>query len=590
MSKQPLLILSICFILGIFFQDAFSLHGISVYIIAGSCILLLIPILFRSYFLHQIRPVLLGLLFIGVGIVFHSFNISHVDSQLKTPLNHDILFKISKKLNSTPKYKKYEAILQVEKENCLSVIYVPQKYKELDFKHYYKAKAFVTRPASPKYDFLFNYTKYLGRKGIYYQTYLSSEVSSTKRNDLKLAERLSQKRLEVLQSIDKTAMSLKSKTFLKGIILADRTEIDPDTVKDFNRSGLVHFLAISGTHIVVIFGIFYFLFVQFLPLKFRKYAVILSLVFIWLFAAFIGFGNSVLRSCIMLSVYFIYILLQRKPDLLHSLALSAFIILILDTHQLFDVGFQLSFLAVLGIFWLNQPILKYFPKQDNYFKRLIFNAFSISIAAQLTTLPLVLLYFHQFSFISIVANFFIVPFSELIIVLSFVMTFLIAVGIDIPFINAIYDTIIQVLLNMIHWFADFDLLFVENIPLNLVEVFALFVVIYFLRFAVIKFDFRNLQRVIMAVLLFLILRTGFNIVECQKDEVLIQEFYKDRVLLIKKGSSAYCWISEHSNKEKVKQYFINPYISSRRLKKIEIKSFPDSVQKVVYGGKIYNIK
>jgi competence protein ComEC len=73
--------------------------------------------------------------------------------------------------------------------------------------------------------------------------------------------------------------------------------------------------------------------VRFAPLKFRKYAVILSLGFIWLFAGFIGFGNSVLRSCIMLSTYFILVLLQRKTDLLHSLSLSAFIILILDTQQ-----------------------------------------------------------------------------------------------------------------------------------------------------------------------------------------------------------------------------------------------------------------
>jgi predicted membrane metal-binding protein len=57
--------------------------------------------------------------------------------------------------------------------------------------------------------------------------------------------------------------------------------MDAQTVQDFNRSGLVHFLAISGTHIVVIFGLFYFLLIKILPLKFRKYAIISSLIFIW---------------------------------------------------------------------------------------------------------------------------------------------------------------------------------------------------------------------------------------------------------------------------------------------------------------------
>jgi competence protein ComEC len=105
------------------------------------------------------------------------------------------------------------------------------------------------------------------------------------------------------------------------------------------------------------------------------------------------------RSGLMLSIYFVYVLLQRKPDLLHSLSLSAFIILIFDTQQLFDVGFQLSFCAVLGIYWLNQPILNYFPIQDNWFKKLIFNTISISVSAQLATLPLfctIFISFHLF--------------------------------------------------------------------------------------------------------------------------------------------------------------------------------------------------
>lgn len=101
------------------------------------------------------------------------------------------------------------------------------------------------------------------------------------------------------------------------------------------------------------------------PLRLRNVAVIISLLLIWCFAVFIDYGSSVVRSCLMLTFYYIMVLLQRRPDLLHSMALAGLVILMLDTQQLFDIGFQLSFLAVFGIYWLNRPILNCLPKARN---------------------------------------------------------------------------------------------------------------------------------------------------------------------------------------------------------------------------------
>ncbi|WP_072955807.1 ComEC/Rec2 family competence protein [Chryseobacterium arachidis] len=588
MNKQPLLILVISFILGIFFQDYFSWADNFIYPIIGICILILVSTFFRYYFLHITKPYLLGLMFFGIGVVLHFFN-SFSAQDISFSKNEAIVFKISKKLNSNDKKRKYEAFAQIGKENINTILYIPKSENELDFKHYYKAEAYISKPKTPQYDFQFDYAKYLKRKNIGYQCYINGKIITAERNDLSRSEKLSQTRLQVLRNIDKTDMSSKSKEFLKGIILADRTEIDVQTVQDFNRSGLVHFLAISGTHIVVIFGLFYFLLIKILPLKLRKYAIISSLVLIWLFTAFIGFGSSVVRSSIMLSVYFIYVLLQRKPDLLHSLALSAFIILIFDTQQIFDVGFQLSFLAVLGIFWLNQPIVSRFPIQDNWFKKLIFNTISISVAAQLATLPLVLYYFHQFSFISIIANFFIVPFSEIIIVFSFVMTALIGFNLDLNILNKLYDFIIEVLLKVIHWFADFDILFFENISMNLLEVFVLFLIIYLMRFAILKLNIRNFSRLIMIVFVFLIIRTGFNIYENSRSEILLHDFSKNKVLSVKKKNQVCFWVNENSDKQKIIRFIINPYCSAKRLHRYKLKVFPKTTQKVVYKGKIYEI-
>ncbi|MCI3938220.1 ComEC family competence protein [Chryseobacterium aahli] len=543
----------------------------------------------KSFFISKFNSILLGLFFFGLGICLHYLNFQNA-SQVSFKSNENIVFKISKKLNSTEKNKKYEAIVQIGKETFNSVVLIQKESKELDFEHYYKAEAYVSLPQSPQYDFQFDYAKYLHRKNIFYQCYINDEVSSVIRNDLSFGEKISQKRLEVLKEINHSEMSPKSQEFLKGIILADRTEIDSETLQDFNRSGLVHFLAISGTHVVVIFGMLYFVLMKILPLRFRKSVIILSLAFIWFFALFIGFGSSVIRSCIMLTVYFVYVLVQRKPDLLHSLALSAFIILMIDTQQFFDVGFQLSFLAVFGIFWLNQPILKYLPRQDNYFKKIIFNTVSISISAQLVTLPLVLYYFHQFSFISIVANFFIVPFSEIIIILSFLMTGLMALGLDFGIINSGYNFIIDLLLKIIHWFADFESLFFENISMNFVEVAILFIVIYLLRFVIVKFNAKRFAQFSLAIFFFFILRISFTIYENQKEEILVHQYRKSNVVSVKKGNAACFWIQYWDDEKKIRQYIINPYVSSRRVKNFKIKQLPALSEKVVFNNQVYNLK
>ncbi|MDQ0783316.1 ComEC/Rec2 family competence protein [Chryseobacterium sp. W4I1] len=588
MNKQPILILAICFILGIFFQDQLELDKNGIFYLSGSCLLLFFMTFFNSYLLHKVKAILLGLMFFEAGIVLHFFN-TFTPRDLPVSQNEKIIFKISKKLNSTEKNKKYEALIYTEKENFNAVIYIPKISKELDFKHFYKAKAYLSKPKSPQHNFQFDYSRYLKRKNIEYQCYITKNISSAVRSDLSLYERIQQQRLEILQDIDHSEMSARSREFLKGIILADRTEMDSETVQDFNRSGMVHLLAISGTHIVVIFGMFYFLLTRFSPLRFRKYAIISSIIFIWFFAGFIGFGNSVLRSCIMLTVYFIYVLLQRKTDLLHSLALSAMIILVGDTQQIFDVGFQLSFLAVLGIFWLNQPLLSYFPRPDGYFKKILFNTITISLSAQLATLPIVLFYFHQFSLVSIPANVLIVPFSELLIVFSFLMTMLVAIHSDFTLINIVYDVSIQVLLKLIHWFAEADMLFFSNIAMNIVEVLSLFVIVCMMRPLLLQMNFKNSMRLAIVVLAFFMLRTGSTVYENQKEEVLIHDYNKTKVLSVKSGSRVCFWMEENSDRQKLIRFVIDPYCSSRRINTFEIKILPQAAQKVVYNGRIYNL-
>ena len=505
----------------------------------------------------------------------------------------NILFQLKKKLNSNDKNRRYEIVFWKDKDasnkHSDAVLLVPKAEKQLDFRYYYKAKAYINSVEHPKNDYQFDYAKYLSRKQIYFQAYLPEGFQTMERNDLSFTEKVSQKRLEVLQKIDKTNLSDKTREFLKGIILADRTEIDKQTVSDFSKTGLAHILAISGSHIAVIFGIFYFIFLKIFPAKYRKSAIILSLISIWLFAGFIGFGNSVVRSCIMLSVYFICVLLQRKPDFLHSMALAALIILALDTQQIFDVGFQLSFVAVFGIFWLNQPLLKYFPKPKNKLQNFMMNVITVSFAAQIVTLPLVLYYFHQFSLISILANLIIIPISEIIIVFSLLMTVFIGTELNFIFLNSVYDEIVLRVLDLIHWFSDIDLVFFKNIPMSLPEVGILFAAIYFLRFLILKFSLNNILNFAFVVLVFLTLRVGLNYYQFEKNEALIHYLFKNKAFSVKQKGKVYFWIPEKASRERFENFVINPYLTNRRASKGEIKTIPPNTKVIRYNRKVYRL-
>ena len=592
MNKQPLLILWICFIFGILISEKLSLSTALVHLFLSFSFLFLVFSLLKNHFFFKIKDFVLSIFFLGLGAFAHEL---HNKEQVlpNFPNSSEVVFTLDKKLNSNEKNKRYEVkILKVNDEiNHLGlVLSVPKEEKELDFKHFYKAEIYLNKVKANAQDFGFDYQKYLGRKQIYFQGYAPNSFQVAEKENLTLSEKIKQKRLEVLQNIDQAKLSEKSKEFTKGIILADRTEMDRETVEDFSKSGLVHILAISGSHMAIIFWLILLLLKPIFPANFRNVPIVISLIFIWLFAIFIDFGSSVIRSCIMITAYYFYVLLQRKPDLLHAMAISGLAILIFDTNQLFDVGFQLSFIAVFGIFWLNEPILKYLPKPKNTVQNFLVNVVSISIAAQVATLPLVIYYFHQYSLISVIANLVVIPFSEVIIIFALLMTILLGFGFDISWLNTLYDSGVQLVLKVIHFFASLDVFFFKNIPMHWSEVIVLFSMIYFLRRFLTRHHLKSLIKVGFLVILFLMLRIGFNYYENSQSEILVHEFFKEKIISVKEKDKVVFFVKNSKNLEKQKKYIIEPYLVARRVNDFKIIFVPQNVKFLVINEKNYSVE
>ncbi len=573
MQKQPLLIMLAFFIVGIFLCDFFSFS------FQTSCLLLflsevfLFPVLFGVHFFKKFKNIFLAILFFSVGVFSHFLN-SQKTNLPNFEGKQEMVFQLNRKLNSNKKYRKYEVCAttkELEKPIVFDmVLYVPKEDKQLDFKHVYQSEFYVNVVNSPENDFQFNYAQYLARKNIYHQGFITNEVLEFPKKSLSFTDQIKQKRLEVLASIDGSLLPKREKEFLKGIILADRTEMDSEMISDFNKSGLVHFLAISGTHLVIIFWLILLLLKPLFSARHKKMPIILALFLLWSFTAFIDYGSSVVRSCLMITAYYGFVLLQRKPDLLHAMAIAAFVILIFDTHQLFDVGFQLSFIAVFGIFWLNGPILNHFPKPRNRFQKFVFDILSVSLAAQLATLPLVIYYFHQYSLISIVANIIIVPFSEIIIIFSLLMTFLYAAGLEVLIINFLYEKIVDFLLIVIHFFAQQEVFMFRNIPLNFLEMILLFLLIFTLK-KVLLMKNKSWIRFLGIVIILSLVKLSSDFYWFNKSEMVIIHQFDEKIVIQKNKEKAVFWVNNKSDTFNIKRFVIEPYITSRRLKNYKLK-------------------
>ena len=578
MNKQPLLLMLLCYVLGIFFCDLIptSIHQ-TVFLMSFALVFTMLSF-FKVKILKELKNYSLGFLFFSVGVFSHYWH-SKKSEIPNFQGKQTVVFQINKKLNSNKKYRKYEVWAKAEGNEINAILYVPKEEKQLDFKNYYQTKVYINKVESPNNDFQFDYAKYLARKGIYYQSFATDEILEAPKKTLTISEKIRQKRLEILNTIDGSKLPKREREFLKGIILADRTEMDAEMVSDFSKSGLVHFLAISGTHLAIIFWLILYLLKPIFPAKFRKIPIVLSLLFIWSFTIFIDYGSSVVRSCLMITAYYSFVLLQRKPDLLHAMAIAGFSILIFDTHQVFDVGFQLSFIAVFGIFWLNTPILKNLPRPKNKIQDFLFNVVSMSLAAQIATLPLVIFYFHQYSFLSIVANVIIVPFSEIIIIFSLLMTVLFAFKLEFSWLSFIYEKLVDFLLKSIHFFADQDWFFIKNIPLNWGELIILFVVIFLLR-GLFLHQSKTMLRFLGIALLFFMVRIIVDFYQFKKTETLVVENFNQKTIIQKEGNRAIFGVDKKSNNEMLKRFIIEPYITSRRIERYEIKVDPKGFSEV----------
>jgi len=279
----------------------------------------------------------------------------------------------------------------------------------------------------------FNNQQYQSFQQIYHQVYLTEKdyVKINKNEANKLKKTVYQLRDFTLHVLKQ---NLSNKNGILGIaealLIGYKNDLDTNLTQAYSKAGVVHIIAISGLHLGLIYGMLLWLLNR-IPFinknEFVKAIFLLSCL--WMFSLMTGASASVLRSAVMFTCIIIGNVMNRKASIYNSLAASAFLLLCYNPYLVWDVGFQLSYLAIIGIVWLQKPIQNLFsPKNIILLK--IWEMSSITIAAQLITFPICVYYFHQFPNLFLLSNLIAVPlstiilFAEIFLVLFYKISFL----------------------------------------------------------------------------------------------------------------------------------------------------------------------
>ncbi|MDP3147664.1 MAG: DNA internalization-related competence protein ComEC/Rec2 [Ignavibacteria bacterium] len=262
---------------------------------------------------------------------------------------------------------------------------------------------------------------------------------------------------------------------LKGLVLGDKSEIDNETKMEFINSGVAHVLAVSGQQVGFIAIIFIILFGR-VNIYLRTALTIISLIF---FLLITGLQAAVLRATIMAFVVFAASLTGREINAWNTIAIAALIILLNDVNQLFDPGFQLSFVAVMatiGLYPYFSVWLKELNLKNKFVKELLI-MFFMSLAAQIGVLPFTNFYFGKISIVSLIANLFVIPAISVILANAMLMLFVSLISIQVAAIFALAgDGITALLYYLIKISAtqDFSFIRVPNFSLQDAVIFYCF--------------------------------------------------------------------------------------------------------------------
>ena len=255
---------------------------------------------------------------------------------------------------------------------------------------------------------------YLKFKKIFYTGYIDGNKIHITGYKPSLSDKARQNRNRIESFIENTGLEANTKNFINSLLLGDKEAIDKTDKEMFKEAGISHVLAVSGLHVGLIAAIVIFMLFPLTAVMNYKSKYLIALPIIWLYVWLTGMSPSTVRAAVMISFYFIALLLERKHDTMRALGWAAFLILLIDPYSLFQVGFQLSFVSVFFLLLLVKE-LNFVDQQQSPKLHKLTATVLVTLVATLATWSLIAYYFGTVMTFTLPANLILVPFLPIFV-------------------------------------------------------------------------------------------------------------------------------------------------------------------------------
>lgn len=352
-------------------------------------------------------------------------------------------------LQASPAYGK--AMLYLQKDSKIETLLLGDK---LLINTEFKSPDGVQNPAG------FDYANYLKRQGFSATAYVSAE--NWRKSDappnvtiFRIADIVRNRMLQIYRQF-----KIEGDEFavLAALTLGYTDELQSTLLKSYSATGAMHILSVSGLHVGIVFAVIAFL-LKFMDKKRQTKILkaVIIILFLWVYAFITGLSPAVMRAAFMFSVVSLATCFERKSQIYNTIFMSAFVMLLINPNSLFNIGFQLSYAAVLSIVFFQPGISKGFSFK-NKIGKWTWDLVAVSIAAQLGTAPFTLYYFHQFPNFFLLTNIVAIPLSTVVIYLAITLL----VFSFVP----ILSTVVAFLLKWSLWLMNFLIVWIQNLPFS----------------------------------------------------------------------------------------------------------------------------
>lgn len=391
-------------------------------------------------------------------------------------------------------------------------------------------KTKLQKVAPPLNPYQFNYKAYLQRQGIYHQLYIEKvalyKAETTKTTLYGMADRF---RLRINSNLKKHDFSPEALAVINALLLGQRQDISDNLRSNYVNAGAIHILAISGLHIGIILFILNFVLK---PLERLKHGALIKMILLvlilWCFAFIAGLSASVTRAVTMFSMLAITINLKRPTNTYNTLTLSLFVLLLAKPTFLFDVGFQLSYLAVFGIISIDPLLYKLW--QPRYtLVNVFWHTLTVTLSAQLGVLPLSLFYFHQFPGLFFVSSLVILPVFGIVLGFGLLVIVLATLNMLPNILAKLFGFLIDSLNAFVAWVARQSSFIVQDIAINIWQVLAFYFLLFTIVALIRKYNYARLKLVLIAVI---VLQCSYIFTIYNKPKNTFIVFQKNRFSLI----------------------------------------------------------